>query len=151
MQEITNEQVVTTLRALADWYEIHPNAPIPYELKYGWMTAYMPRSEAAEIMRSLGNFEKQYEDDYFRAVVKFPHMDLRFSVERTAVCARKVVGVRQVPEQVIPSEYVAERVIPAHVEEIVEWDCAGSVLAATADAEVAATADAILRDEDIPF
>jgi hypothetical protein len=48
---------------------------------------------------------------------------LQFSVDREAVCQRKVVGTRTIPEQVIPSEYVAERVIPAHEEEIVVWDC----------------------------
>ena len=124
MKHLTNEQIVTTLRAMADFYEAHPTAPIPFDLQYGWMHAYLPSGdEMKEFLRSLGSFKKVFEDDYFRAEVQVGEIALQFSTKRDNVCVRKVVGTKLVAEQVIPSSYTEERIIPAHEEEIVEWDC----------------------------
>jgi hypothetical protein len=129
MKYLTNAQLVKTLRAMADFYESHPLAPVPYDMAYGWMKAYMPNDQAKTILASLGSFKKKYEDDYFRACVTLGHIELQFSVERTQICERKVVGTRVVPAQTVPSEYIPERFIPEHEEEIVEWDCKEPILA----------------------
>ena len=96
MKYLSNEQLVETLRAMADFYESHPLAPAPMDLGYGWMNCYMHASDAKEILQSA---------------------------RREAVCQRKVVGTRIIPAQTVPSSYTEEKFIPEHEEEIVEWDC----------------------------
>jgi hypothetical protein len=129
MKYLTNEQLVETLRAMADFYEAHPLAPAPMDMDYGWMNCYLPSDQAKEIIQSLGAFKKVYEDDYFRAAVTVGHLDLQFSTKRETVCTPKVVGTRVIPAQTVPSEYIPERFIPEHEEEIVEWDCKEPILA----------------------
>jgi hypothetical protein len=129
MKYLTNEQLVETLRAMADFYEAHPLAPGPMDMQYGWMNCYLPADIAKEVLRSVGSFKKEYEDDFMRAKVKCGHLDLQFSVRREGICERKVVGTRLIPAQTVPAEIIPERFIPEHEEEIVEWDCKEPILA----------------------
>ena len=103
------------LRALADWYEQHPDVEHPGELSvYG---AADTRERAAEIARMFGRATKSFTgvgDELMELRHDFGGgVALRFVFNRDAVCSRRVVGTRTVPE----------RVIPAHTEEMVEWDC----------------------------
>jgi len=146
MKELNITQFTDMLRNLADFYETHPKAPIPFDFKYGWLNAYLPGGdEGRAILQSLGSFRKVFEDDYFRAEVQVGEMTLRFSTRRENICVRKVVGTKIVAETVIPSSYTPETVIPAHEEEIVEWDCGQPI---HGDAEpVPAYAEAPAPDE----
>lgn len=58
--------------------------------------------------------EKKYDYD-FKLNVTIPETDIviRYSADRETVCTKKVVGTKHVEAQVIP----------AHDEEIIEWDC----------------------------
>jgi hypothetical protein len=62
---------------------------------------------------------KNYDDKDFELKVVIPSLDettsfeITYYVKREAVCTKKVIGTKEVPEQVIP----------ARTEEIVEWDC----------------------------
>jgi hypothetical protein len=109
------------LRELADWYEAHPLVPEPYWLT-GDISVYVSYDPKA-VFRSLGSFEKIFDDAYFRTKVEVGGRTLVISTQRENVCVAKVVGKKHVPETVIPSEYKPERVIAAHDEDIVEWDC----------------------------
>lgn len=105
------------LRALADFYDANPLCPEPE------ISIYLHADKAKEVLRNLGSFEKDYDDSYMYARVKVGDRTLKLSTQRDAVCTRKVVGTREVPEEVIPSTYTPEEVIPAHTAEIIEWEC----------------------------
>lgn len=104
------------LRALADFYDAHPEiaTPEPEHSVY----SMNEKEEAAAVVRALGKCEKRYADNMFYISREFGPITLKFVFYRSAVCVRKVVAVEEVPEEVIP-----ERVVPAHKREIVEWEC----------------------------
>lgn len=108
-------EFVAGLRAVADFYEAHPDCPMPYEPDVT-VTHFEEESpeEAARVGRMLGRFEKDYGPDLFTLSRRFNGVRLRFLFYREKVCTKRVVGVEEVPEQVVP----------AHTREIVEWDCA---------------------------
>jgi hypothetical protein len=64
--------------------------------------------------------EKKYDYEFEIRVTIWEHptneyknVVIRYVAKRDAVCTKKIVGTKEVAEQVIPS----------HVEEIVEWEC----------------------------
>ena len=91
---------------------------------------YGTPEEVKAKLRQIGPFQKAINesDGSFEALVKVGDYTLVYYTSRENVCVKKVVGTKEVPEKVEPSYYTPEKVIPAHTEEIVEWDC-GSVLA----------------------
>lgn len=131
MADITFAQF---LRDLADWYESHPSVPEPYGLDSKKLTCYSftTADKSKEILRALGPFKKDYPEDddkYFNAVVEIGGRELCFTFYRDRVCQPKVVGTRHVEAQLIPESYSQSRVIAAHDEDVIEWDCSDSVLA----------------------
>lgn len=59
-------------------------------------------------------FKKEYDhSDFELVVILHGGYEVTYSIAREAVCERKVIGTRE----------IAERVIPARTEEIVEWEC----------------------------
>lgn len=116
-----SERSVTTfaagLRALADWYEAHPDMLIPsVDIASEWKVfGFDSKEDAASVIAALGSCRKEYTDngllyikrDFGAGVV------LSFVFSREQVCRKKVLGTEQIPE----------RVIPAHEREIVEWEC----------------------------
>lgn len=108
-----------SLRDLADWIEAHPEI----ELKDESMTIYAKdtKEEAARVLTALAPCNKDYSDTLFTIKRSFGHISLRFVFLRSAVCTRRVVGKRVVPEQIIkgtPNEVIRE-----HEQDIIEWDC----------------------------
>jgi hypothetical protein len=64
--------------------------------------------------------EKKYDYEFEVVVTIWEHpsneyrnLKIRYTAKREAVCLKKIVGTKEVAEQVIPS----------HTEEIVEWEC----------------------------
>jgi len=100
------------LRQLADWIEAHPEIDVPTTSidVYG---AADTKESAAHIMRALGRCDKEFQDTLFNLRRSFGPVVYRFVFTREAVCEKKVVGYRDVPEK-----YTS-----AHTEEIVEWQC----------------------------
>lgn len=153
MKDLTNAQFIETLRVMAEFYEAHPTAPIPSDFHYGWLRCHtfgLEPEAVKELLRSLGSFAKEYEDAYFIAKVQVGHITLDFVNYRDKVCTRKVVGTKTVPQQVIPSSYTEEQVIPEHEEEIVEWDCTEAVMRPDTPM-VEPVPVAVASDDDIPF
>ena len=125
-EQTPQEKAVTYFTALAKYYATHPAAPVPHlaQTEYIWI------SGTPEEYKAVGAGEKEYSDNnFFFAVELIPDvLTLKFATNRENVCAKRVVGTRIVPEQILqgtPSQVIAE-----HTEEIIEWDCPESLLKA---------------------
>lgn len=103
--------VAATLRAIADWYDEHPDMPGPHSLDVSSVPD--EKSVAVMVAQALGTCTKEYTESVLTLARDFGGIRLRFLFWRTAVCDRRVVGTVEVPEQVTP----------AYTREIVEWDC----------------------------
>lgn len=101
------------LRELADFLEQHAHAPV---VKYASINGFAEtKEELADIARRIGHAEKKVTGDWYMLEKKFAkYVTYGVNIERVKVCERKVVGTRD---------------IPAHTEEIVEWECKESILA----------------------
>lgn len=128
MSELTAQQKYSNaLRAIADWYELHPYAPMP---SAGCQTLKIYNFDATpEEIRSIGTFRKVYEGSIFKCVVEGDGFDIQFVANRSDVCIPKVVGFREIPEQ-----HIEAHVIPAKRTEIIEWECRESLLSPTVEA-----------------
>jgi hypothetical protein len=126
MAESDSKEVVTFLRALADFYEEHPNAPVVAGLEGDTLTVYafLANGREKEILRSLGSFDKEFQGRFFIAKKVIGGKTLKFYFYRDSVCTSRVVGTRHVERQIEPEVYRPSRVIEAHDEDILEWDCA---------------------------
>ena len=109
---MTSKEFADGLRAIADWYEAHPEVAPPAfpEILHASVES---KDEAVTIAAALKPCAKRYSDTLMELERTFGPIRLRFLFWREAVCERRVVGVKDVPE----------RTVPAHTEEIVEWDC----------------------------
>jgi hypothetical protein len=122
------------LRNVAAWLDAHPDAPtteyaFPRSFYFRLHDAHTSEEAKAQLSR-IGSFAKKYDDNDFTAEVTLPDAEpwreggtpegavLQFFTDRKNVCTRRVVGTRSVPDAYIPG-----RLIPAHTEEVVEWDC----------------------------
>jgi len=132
---ITATEYAAGLRELADWIEAHPERPRPS----GTLTVYSlnSREEAAACLQALGTCKKEYTEDNFYLSREFGPIKLTFMFYRSAICSRRVVGQKQVGTQVIPASITPETIIPAHTEDIIEWDCGESLLAPTTEESAA--------------
>jgi len=111
-----HQQFAESLLALADFYEAHPEVPLPCpELNnYSLDT----KDDAALLAKALRTFEKRYSDSLLIVAKKFGLIELRFFLNRDSVCTSRVVGV-----ETIPAQFIEARTIPARTKEILEWDC----------------------------
>ena len=126
---MTSKEFVDGLRQIADWYEQHPDFPLPHLCDAG-MDIFRVNSadELAQAARTLGTVEKFTIGDALYGIRRtFGALRLQIIVDRAVVCTRRVVGIEEVPETVTP----------AHTREIVEWDCHSLLKAEAADAEAA--------------
>lgn len=131
------------LRELADWFDAHPEVPLPYfgaHPEPGHYTPTMsiylsrniqdegdPRSNLAVIARAMGNAQKSANDRTGRMYVwrNFGGIALSASVERAEVCERVVVGATEVPKTVPDPVALAEIPMIEVIETVeeVEWRC----------------------------
>jgi len=110
---MTTEEFTTGLRAMADWYEAHPEAPVPHDVTIR-VSCKDTKEEVARVARLLGSAEKEFGASTFSLIKKFGPLGLAFLFWRATVCERRVVGTRTIP---------AVAAQPEREEEIVEWDC----------------------------
>ena len=113
----THKEYADGLRAVADFYESHPEIPLPYDTDIS-NGSVDTKEEAATIMRALGSCSKNYSDYYFVLAKNFGPIKMQFIFTRHKVCVRKVIGV-----ETIEAEFVPAHTIPAWTKEIVEWEC----------------------------
>jgi hypothetical protein len=114
------------LRQIADALENHTELRIPY------VGSIIHRVEDLGEMLAVGKaFGGKWEKnatDYgdFQLIRRFSD-DLQYTVytARENVCTRVVTGTKHVPEKVVEARPAS--VVPAHVEDVVEWHCPGSL------------------------
>jgi hypothetical protein len=112
------QKISKAFRALADWYDEHPNAPVDIRDQTRVRCYFKATPEQ---IRSIGPGEKEYSDDLFYYHVKGDGFAIRFYTNRETVCERKLVGYKETPEVVLPA--TPEYIIPAKKEPIYEYDC----------------------------
>ena len=117
---MTTADYAKALRALADFYEAHPDVTMPHETVISVYGVEDTKEEAVRIIEALKPCRKEWNGSFLRIVRDFGGATLKFVFEREAVCTKRVIGKKE-----IPAAY-----IPARTEEIVEWDCE-PILAAT--------------------
>ena len=117
---MTPKQYAESLKLLAEFYDDVPDDfPVPYVANSFncYIKVFNNKAEqlaqAIKVTQILGGIEKEYFDNFAYLKRKFGELELQFVLDRDAVCTRKVVGTKVVPEQTLP----------ARIEEIVEWDC----------------------------
>lgn len=104
-------EFANALRAVADWYDEHPEVPAPYEAAFNVFVE--SKEMLATIARLAAPMSKGQSESWFWLRRDLGPARVEFNVPRQQVCERRVVGHRVVPEQHIPE----------HKVEIVEWDC----------------------------
>ena len=111
---MTAHEYADGLRQIADWYEAHPEIPVPHLDSVDVYTVH-DRDDLQRVARALGSCEKgsASAESLFVLKRRFGALWLQFYWNRAQVCTQRVIGVKE----------VAEQVIPAHTYEIVEWDC----------------------------
>lgn len=106
------------LRALADWVDVNPDVASRINVHINEYVS--EREDIVKAARALGKAEKVGEGPYFTVRGTFGPVTLDFFTNREKVCRRIVTGTVE----------RAERVIPAGVEEIVDWVCDEPLLGA---------------------
>jgi hypothetical protein len=122
-QELTNSELAAQLRALADIYEAHPEIRQPHdfsEIGIGMPIYCHDKESFAATVKAFGAGSK-FSTKETVAFVPDAIPSVRVTSWHNKICERVVVGTREVPEKVIPP--TEGRIIPAHIEEIVEWRC----------------------------
>lgn len=107
--------VLPQFEALVAWMREHPELPMPHGVSpsIGFFDDNA-KEHVATWARAFGRGRKTYSDTGFSISKKLgDYVEFMVVCERNAVCTRRVVGTRE----------VAEKITPAHTEEIVEWDC----------------------------
>lgn len=127
------DELVSGLRDLADFIEEKgldlpiklPRLNLVNYIEDSWDKSYnaVPGSAREKMRRAAiacGKAEKKWDRYSLELIKEFgEHVKLTFRTNREQVCEKKVVGFKDIPEQVIE----------ARREEIVEWECRDSLLA----------------------
>ena len=121
---MNGQEYARGLRAIANWYEAHPDMPIPQE-KISVTRVKETKEEATRIIEALKPCQKEWDSDFFRLTRDFDGLRFEVIFMRSAVCTRRVIGHRVVPAQ-------EERIV-----EVVEWDCEPALLAKPEEESVA--------------
>jgi hypothetical protein len=124
---MNHTEYASSLRLIADWFEAHPEVRLPHDAdQFDYFMAH-DRKQIAVLVRAFdGKSEKGLLPN--SGLVEFSHyfgsIKFRVIANQNQVCNRIVLDKKVVPEVVIPAHTV-----PEHEEDIVEWDCSGSLLA----------------------
>src|SRR5580692_5397425 len=113
MSQMTHREYAESLRAVADWFEAHPEVAIPHDAGEIGLYNVHTRAQMEVVARAFGACEKEYTEGYFKLKKKIGGIEIRAVASREQVCKKRIVGTEIVPEQVIPT----------YVREIVEWEC----------------------------
>ena len=125
------QKEILKYKALIDYYEKHPNAPIvAIKSQYIWVDG------TPEVYKAIGAGRKNYSDSVFMYSVELLPSDdpnrewdnfaLIFMASRDNVCKKIIKGKKIVPEYVVKG--TPSRVIAEHEEDVFEWECPESIL-----------------------
>jgi hypothetical protein len=118
-EELARTRFTQGLRELADWYDLHPEVPLPHgALQIITAGDEDPVAGLAVIARAMGRCDKKVGEAIFTIRRKFSGVTLEAIAWRQQVCEATVVGERTVTRdvtKVVGSETVTEPVV--------EWRC----------------------------
>jgi hypothetical protein len=128
----TQQEEILKYKALIDFYEKHPTAPVSVlNNQYIWI-AGTPND-----YKAIGAGRKEYNDSTFVYNVEIlPSNDpdrewdsfsLKFITNRENVCKKISKGKKIVPEHI--EQGTPTRIIAEHEEDDFEWECPESILA----------------------
>jgi hypothetical protein len=111
---------IRAMRRLLTFVEANPELPLPY---FSQLDAFAHLDddgyEVKELTRIMSPCTKRGMGTFFTLIRDFgAGVMLHLNFPREDVCERVVIGTEEVPE----------KVIPAHVQEIVEWKCPDGIL-----------------------
>jgi len=106
---------IDDMRKVLDFLEANPDIGDPYLTS---IDIFAEAEDIKTIAKALGKADKKILGSTFMLVKKFGTMKLEVNFERNQVCERRVVGTKEIEEQIIP----------ARVVDVVEWDCPESIL-----------------------
>ena len=106
------------LRALAAWFDAHPEIRGPRELM---VYAEDTKDEVRRTAKAMGSFTKRFSASTLTLEKRFGEITLEIMFWRSAVCTRKVVGTETVQEAITDPN--APKIIVQRVREIEEWEC----------------------------
>lgn len=110
---------VEGLRRVADWYEEHPDCPLPKGYSDGVFSNYVnTKDEVVEAKDRFGVVAVEADEYYFSVFKSFGNFQMKVFASRSTVCKRKVVGTKKVWKKEA-TQWTEKEV----EEEIVEWDC----------------------------
>ena len=116
---ITSAEYARGLRLLADWIEANPNMTLPPEQLN--IYSLNSKEDATKCILAMKPCKEDYDGSLFRICRDFGPISLRYIFARSAVCTRKVIGTKVVPEKIKAA--MEEEIIPEHEEDIYEWVC----------------------------
>lgn len=118
------QEFIDGLRAVADFYENHPEAHYDEMGLNISMYAFTddPKAAVVTTAKAMGKCEKEYCEEYFTIRKEFSGaVSLSVFAKRSKVCQAVKVGERVIPEHIVPA--TTEIVIPERTEDIIKWQC----------------------------
>lgn len=118
--------IANGLRGLADWLDENAGVVPEYGIgdTHDFNVVCSTLDQLVAAARTGGRWEKLDQGSYFTVRRSFGPVNLDFFIAREKVCRRVVVDTIEHPERVVPAS-----VVPASVEEVVEWVCDEPLLA----------------------
>ena len=127
MDNTKHVEQANALREIARWLENHPEVPLLPEHIYVYVGTNS--REALQAIIKAGRPTRKgggKQTELLSLVVSFGALKLEYVAWKHAVCEKRVVGTRIIPERMI--EATEAKLIPETTEEITEWVC-GPLLA----------------------
>lgn len=134
-------EFVAGLRALADWYDHHPEIDLPYQATTGPVPArfsvgIFPSDEAyaegiddtaerfAAATKALGGSRRKQATETSMTVIRTfgPGLELDIWASRERVCEAVVVGTKTVQREEVITPAVTRLVVED--QDVIEWRCA---------------------------
>ncbi len=113
---MSRESRIADMREVLQFLEESPAIPLPY---VGMVNSFADETDDVDALaRSMAPCKKEVGSGFFSLTRDFGSVKLSINFDREQVCERIVVGGKAVPE----------KIIEAHVEDIVEWKCPDGVL-----------------------
>jgi hypothetical protein len=124
LQQRRRLHFIQGLRAVAKFYEDHPNAW--YDGMHLTLNMFVwgrsARKTLAEMAMAFGHCNKVYDDTNITVSREFSEqVTVAVFAPRAKVCRRVVLGARVLPARIVPA--TEEICIPEARVEIVEWQC----------------------------
>jgi hypothetical protein len=124
LQQLRRLHFIQGLRAVAKFYEDHPNAW--YDGMHLTLNMFVwgraARKTLAETARAFGQCNKVYDDTNITVSRQFSEqVTVAIFAPRAKMCRRVVLGERVLPARIVPA--TQEICIPEARVEIVEWQC----------------------------